>query len=209
MIGTLMLGASFAINPGPPPGATMEQLMAFAATHFRSVMWGAWLQAVGPWLIVGFALTIVKLAGATDRVSGWLTLIGASVLMMVSLAEVIFYITGLDKVPESMGQISIAIVHAIQHLYYFVAAPSLFFPLGVVIWNSGVLPRAFGALAIFLGSTFFILGVTSLYDPVLSDGITNFAVVQAFWWLAAGIVLTLRSRRNLVSLPTQLEQEKR
>jgi hypothetical protein len=46
-----------------PVGATTDQLLAFAATHFRTVMWGAWLQAVGPWLIVSFALTLVKLSG--------------------------------------------------------------------------------------------------------------------------------------------------
>jgi hypothetical protein len=37
------------------PKATDEQLLAFAA-NFRSVLWGAWLQAVGPVLIAGFAV---------------------------------------------------------------------------------------------------------------------------------------------------------
>jgi hypothetical protein len=107
---------------------------------------------------VGFALTLVTLAGATDRLAGWLTLLGASILMTVSLAEVVFYISALDNVPEVMGQASNAIGHAIQHLYFFVAAPALFFPMGIVVWTSKVLPRIFGVFALALGSTFFILG---------------------------------------------------
>jgi hypothetical protein len=193
--GVLMIGTSFGINQGPPLGASNEQLIAFAAANYRSVMWGAWLQSVGPLLIVGFALTLVKLAGATSRLSGWLTLFGGSVLMMVSLAEVIFYISALDSVPETMGALSNAIGHAIQHLYFFVAAPSLFFPMGAVIWNSKVLPRAFGALAFVLGSGFFVVGITTLYDPILSDRATSLAAVQAFWWLGAAIVLMARSKR--------------
>jgi hypothetical protein len=80
-------------------------------------------------------------------------------------------------------------------LYFFVAAPSLFFPMGAVIWNSKVLPRAFGALAFVLGSGFFVVGITTLYDPILSDRATSLAAVQAFWWLGAAIVLMARSKR--------------
>jgi hypothetical protein len=175
--------------------ATPQQLMDFAATHYRSVMWGAWLQAVGPLLIVSFALTLVKLAGAMDRLSGWLTLLGSSILMMVSLAEVIFYISALNSVPAVMGQASNAIGHAIQHLYFFVAAPALFFPTGVVVWSTRVLPRGFGGFAIALGGGFFILGLTLLYDPILSPAVISFAAIQAFWWLSAAIALIPRSRR--------------
>ena len=194
IIGVLMIGTSFAINTGPPLGATSDQLIAFAATHFRSVMWGAWLQSVGSLLIVGFALALVHLAHATDRLAGWLTPLGASILMMVSLAEVIFYISALDSVPPVMGQLSNAIGHAIQHLYFFVAAPALFVPMGVVVWSSRILPRTLGILAIALGSAFLILGVTSLYDQILSPGVTSFAAIQALWWFSAAIVLMLRSR---------------
>ncbi len=195
IVGVLMLIESFGINQGPPLGATTDQLIAFAETHFRAVMWGAWLQAVGPWLIVSFALTLVKLSGAMESLAGWLTLLGASILMMVSLAEVVFYISALDPVPALMGEISNAIGHAIQHLYFFIAAPALFLPLGAVLWSSSVLPRIFSVLALLIGAAFFVLGISSLYERILSTAVTSFAPLQALWWLAAAIVVLWRSRR--------------
>jgi len=132
---------------------------------------------------------------ATDSLAGWLTLLGASILMIVSLAEVVFYISALDPLPALMGEISNAIGHAIQHLYFFIAAPALFLPLGAVLWRSPLLPRIFSVLALFIGAAFFVLGITSLYDRILSTAVTSFAPLQALWWLAAAIVVLWRSRR--------------
>ncbi|HLH06164.1 MAG TPA: hypothetical protein VKW78_02895 [Terriglobales bacterium] len=192
--GVLMIGMSFGINTGPPIGASEQQLITFAATHSRPVLWGAWLQSVGPLLIMGFALTLVHLANFHNKISGSLTLLGASILMMVSLAEVVCYMAALDAVPSSMGLIGNAVGHVIQHLYFIVAAPAVFIPLGIVIRGSRVLPRVFGTLAILLGTAFFVLGVKTLYDQILSPAVTSFAAIQALWWLSAAIALMLRSR---------------
>jgi hypothetical protein len=195
ILGVLMIGTSFGINSGPPTGAGEEELIAFAATHFRAVLWGAWLQAVGPVLIMAFAFTLVYLAGATGTIAGWMTMLGGSILMMVSLAEVVFYISALDSVPTAMGIISNGIGHAIQHLYFFVAAPTLFLSLGCVLRGSQILPRALGILSELLGAAFFLLGITSLYEQILSPRVTALAAIQAFWWFAAAIVLIMRSGR--------------
>jgi len=195
IVGVLMIGSSFGINTGPPLGAGDAQLIAFAAMNFRAVLWGAWLQALGPWLIMGFAFTVVYLAGETGTIAGWMTMLGASILMMVSLAEVIFYISALDAVPAPMGMISNNIGHAIQHLYFFIAAPALFFPLGVIVRRSQILPAVLGTLGLVLATAFFVLGITSLYEQVLSPRVTALAAIQAFWWLAAAIALIVRSGR--------------
>ena len=195
IVGVLMIGTSFGINTGPPLGASDAQMIEFASTHFRQVMVGSWLQAVGPFLIMAFALTLVRMAGAMNRVSGWLTLLGASVLMMVSLAEVIFYICALDAVPASMGQIGNNIGHAIQHLYFIIAAPAVFFPLGAVLAQAKVLPRVFSTLAFLLGGGFFLIGIRSLTQPILSNAETSFAAIQALWWMAAAVALMARARR--------------
>src|SRR5262245_9270937 len=63
LVGTCMIGISFAINPGPPAGASGTQMTAFGHQHHDAILWGAWLQAVGPALITVFALAIVVLAG--------------------------------------------------------------------------------------------------------------------------------------------------
>jgi hypothetical protein len=101
-----MLGLSFAFAVGPPANATRAELIAFAQQHFVAVLWGAWLQAVGPVFIILFALALVQLSSATLRLSGWMTLFGGSVLMTVSLIEITYYISALFPEPEMMGSIS-------------------------------------------------------------------------------------------------------
>src|SRR5579884_455267 len=153
IVGVIMLIISFNINPGPPDNATSAQLIAFGNQYFASILWGSWLQAVGPLLIVLFAFAIVCLAGATTRFAGWMTLFGGAMLMTVSLVEIVFYMstlnpTPLNNNPAAMALISLALIHSVQHLYFIVGAPALFIPLGVVILGSRVLPHVFGYLAI-------------------------------------------------------------
>jgi hypothetical protein len=169
IVGVIMLITSFSINPGPPPNATSAQLIAFANQNFTSVLWGAWLQAVGPLLIVLFAFALVSLAGATTRLAGWMTLFGGALLMMVSLVEITLYIGALYSM--TTGLMSLDLIHAVQHLYFIVAAPALFLPLGAVLLGSQVLPRVFGYLALVLGAAFAILGVVFLSSLTLPDAV--------------------------------------
>jgi hypothetical protein len=191
--GVIMLIISFSINPGPPSNATTAQLIAFGNQYYTSILWGAWLQAVGPLFSVLFAYAIVCLAGATTRLAGWMTMFGGTILMMVSLMEIVFYISTLDRDPATIVLISQDLIHAVQHLYFIVAAPALFLPLGVVILGSSVLPRVLGYLALVLGAAFAILGVVSLYSLTLPALITAFAGLQTLWWLAAAITLIVRT----------------
>jgi hypothetical protein len=190
--GVAMLGVSFTINPGPPPDATSEQLTAFAQQYYASIFWGAWLQAVGPLLIVAFAFAIVCLAGATARFAGWMTLCGGIILVIVSLIEVSFYFSAFFSTPPTMGVISLSLIHAVQHLYFIIAAPALFLPLGAVIVGTAVLPRLFGYLALALGAAFAILGLATMFTLTLPTPVTAFAGVQVLWWLAAAITLMVR-----------------
>jgi hypothetical protein len=191
--GVVLILLSFAINNGPPPGATSAELLKFGHQNYANILWGAWLQAVGPVLIVLFAFALVHLAGATQRLGGWMTLFGASILMTVSLIEITFYISALNPDPAMMPSISLNLIFAAQHLYFLVAAPSLFLPLGVVLVSSSILPRIFGYLALLLATAFAALGVIFLLPLRLPGAVTAFGGVQAFWWLAAAITLILRS----------------
>jgi hypothetical protein len=203
VVGVVLILLSFNINPGPPPGATGPELMKFGEQHYVSVLWGAWLQAVGPLLIVLFAFSLVQLAGATQRLSGWMTFFGGTILMTVSLIEITFYISALHPDPAMMPSISLVFISAVQHLYFIAAAPTLFFPLGIVLISSSILPRVFGYLAFLLASAFAALGAIFLLDLSLPGPVTAFAGVQAFWWLAAAITLILRSGRIANGLETR------
>src|SRR6516165_99479 len=203
ILGVVLIAVSFNINPGPPPGATNAELMRFGQQYYASVLWGAWLQAVGPVLIVLFAFSLVHLAGAMQRLSGWMTFFGATTLMTVSLIEITFYISALHPDPPMMPFISLKLISAVQHLYFIVAAPTLFLPLGVVLVGSRILPRLFGYLALLLATAFAALGVIFLLTLTLPGKVTAFAGVQALWWLAATITLIGRSGRIANSLETK------
>src|SRR5579864_3781640 len=192
VVGVVLLGLSFAINTGPPPNPTSAELTKFAQDNYANILWGAWLQAVGPFLIVLFAFSLVHLARATQRLAGWMTFFGATILMTVSLVEITFYIGALHADPAVMPYISLVLISAVQHLYFMIAAPSLFFPLAIVLLGSAVLPRLFGYLALLLGGVFAVLGAAFMLRLTLPDYITAFAAVQAIWWFAAAIALIAR-----------------
>jgi len=201
IVGVIMLITSFSINPGPPSNATGAQLIAFGNQYYTSILWGAWLQAVGPLLIVLFAFAIVSLAGATTRLAGWMTMFGGTTLMTVSLVEITFYMSALNTTPINnnpavMGLISLALIHSVQHLYFIVGAPALFIPLGVVILGSRLLPHVLGYLALVLGGAFAIAGVVYLFDLTLPVLVQAFASIQVFWWLAAAIMLIVRVEKT-------------
>jgi hypothetical protein len=195
--GVLMLVTSFAINSGPPPDPSSAELIKFGQQHFANILWGACLQAVGPVLIVLFAFALVHLAGATQRLAGWMSFFGATILMTVSLIETTFYISALNLDPAIMPNISLRLIYAVQHLYFIVAAPALFLPLGVVLLSSRVLPRVFGYLAILLAASFAMLGIVFMLTMILPNAVTAFAAIQSLWWLAAALTLIVRSARNL------------
>jgi len=184
---------SFGIAVPPPSDATRAELFEFGRRHYAGVLWGAWLQAVGPVFIVLFAFSLVHLAGATRRLAGWMTLFGATVLMTVSLIEITYYISALFPEPELMTSISLRVISAVQHLYFIVAAPALFLPLGIILVGSRILPRVFGYLALVLAGAFAVFGAVFMLRLTLPPSVLASAAVQALWWLAAGITLMVRS----------------
>ena len=194
LAGTCMLIVSFAINAGPPAGASGARLTAFGQQHYDAILWGAWLQAVGPVFIVVFAFTIVLQAGAAARLAGWMTLFGAATLMTVSLVEIVGYIGALQTSPATMAEISYAFIHSVQHLYFIVAAPALWLPLGLVILGSDVLPRILGYLALVLAAGYALAGVFTLLDLTVPVAVQISASVQVLWWLAAAGTLIMRAR---------------
>src|SRR6516164_5068921 len=197
LVGTCMLGISFLINSASPPaGASSAQLTAFGQQHHDAILWGAWLQAVGPVLIAVFAFAIVVLARATARLAGWMTLFGAATLMSVSLIEITGYIGTVHTSPATMPGTSLALIYSVQHLWFIVGAPALWLPLGLVILGSSVLPRILGILALVLGAGYVLAGVFTLGDPTVPPAVQVAAgFVPALWWLAAAGTLLTRARQ--------------
>ena len=196
-VGVVLLVVSFAINSGPPPQATTADLLNFGSHNYARILWGAWLQAVGPVLIVFFAFCLVHLGGATQRLAGWMTIFGATILMTVSLVEITFYISALHADPSFMPSISLVVISAVQHLYFIVAAPALFLPLGIVLLRSPILPSVFAYTAIVLSVAFATVGAIFMLTLTLPAAVTALGAIQALWWLAAAITLALRGRTGI------------
>jgi hypothetical protein len=196
IIGVVLLVTSFNINPGPPPGANYEQLLSFGHQHYESILWGAWLQTIGPFLIIVFAFSLVYFSGAGQTLAGWMVFFGAGVLMTISLIEITFYIAVLFKDPPLGSMVGLNIIYAVQHLYFIIGTPALFIPLGIVLLNSDILPKWLAWLAILMGILFGTLGIVFLLCLILPFWVTAIAGIQAFWWLAASIMLIAPAKKK-------------
>src|SRR5262245_40591731 len=167
--------------------------MKFGHDNYANILWGAWMQAVAHVLFVLFAFSLVHLAGATQRLSGWMTFFGATILMTVSLVEITFSMSSLHANPTTMPYSCLVLISAAEILYFIVAAPSLFLPLSIVLLRSAVLPELFGYLALALAAVFAAVGAGYMLQLTLPGFVLGFAGVQALWWLAAAITLIVRS----------------
>jgi hypothetical protein len=94
-----------------------------------------------------------------------------------------------------MAGTSLALIHSVQHLYFVVAAPAVWLPLGLVILGSDVLPRIFGYLALVLAAVFVVAGLFTMLDATVPTAVQIFGSVQALWWLAAAGTLLMRARK--------------
>jgi hypothetical protein len=195
MLGIAMLIPSFIINPGPPPNPTVAQLIAFGNQYHNSIVIGAWLQAVSPFLLILFAFAIVHLAGATTQLVGWMTMMAGTILVIVSLVEVEFYLSAVNGNPATTGLMSLALLSAVQHLFSLVAAPALFLTLGIIILGSRVLPHLLVYLALTIAGIFVALGITDLFSSIQSV-VNILASVQGVWWLFAVITLLVRAEKS-------------
>ena len=190
--GVLLLITSFSLLNGPGSDLGPAELVRFGHEHFSTILVQAWLQAVAPILIALFAFVLVHLSGATSHPSGWMTFLGFSLLLNVSMLEVAFYIAALFDQPAGLPFLSIKIISAIQHLYFVVAAPTVFLPLGIVLLKSKILPQLWAYSALGLAAAFATLGIAYMSTLVLPRAVTAFASVQALWWLTAAVMLIVR-----------------
>ena len=106
------------------------------------------------------------------------------------------YIGALFERPQNTGLISLNIIYAIQHLYFIIAAPAFFIPLGMLILQTKVLNRLFGFTAISLGILFAGLGIAFLKQLVMPPGVTVLAGIQGLWWISASLALIIKRRKG-------------
>src|SRR5262249_48819052 len=183
IVGVITLITGFSINPGPPAGTSATQAIAFFMQHRDAVLLGGWMQEIGAFLCIAFLVALTVLAGWASRISGLLLLLGGSILILVSLIEVTFYlltVQGSTSGNATEVMLGLELTKAIQHGYSMLAAPAVFFPVGALILGSRVVPRGFGYLAFLLGAIFTALGGVVLFNDSLQVLVNILSGIQAF-----------------------------
>lgn len=207
ILGVAALMVSFSINPAPPAGASIPQVVTWGRQHEMLILTGSWLQAIGSLLEVIFILAIIRLAGAANRLAGWVTAFAATTIMAVSLVEVSFYLSAVQGGVSgdlTLLAISLNLIKAIQHAYVIAPAPTLLIGLGCVLFNSRLLPRIFSYLAIALGVILAILGFVGVFSP-MQQVVDYVLSAQELWFAAAAIMLIIYAGKT--SDMTSLKQQ--
>ncbi|WP_201376515.1 hypothetical protein [Ktedonobacter robiniae] len=99
-IGIVALSASFAMNPGPPAGATLPQIMAWGKQNQVLIEAGAWLQVFGSFLQLMLILGVLSITDTLKRFIGIITACAVLLIMGISLVESSFYLNAIAGGPN-------------------------------------------------------------------------------------------------------------
>src|SRR5215467_3223408 len=192
--GPLLLVAYFAapaLFDWPYAGSTPEHLVAYSSAHQSLFYAGAWLQSTGTLLCVVFFLSLVRLAGASARMAGMLTMVASAVLLAVVLVEGAFLIA--VPVAASAGDLTaVSTTFELSNgvfLRVFPLAPATatYAALGLVVLGSGVLHRGFAYTAIGLAAAFELAGIAAIVSSGALIVLAALSAAQALWIAAAAV----------------------
>jgi hypothetical protein len=202
VVGVIALTAHFFIPPNlPPDTSTLAQLAAFGTRN--ALLVSAWLQTTGALLIALFAVAIVHLAGAQARLSGWVTLLAATIVVVLSLLDSAFIIAAVSAPSSHPATATVSydlIVGPTNDAVgrTFLLTLPLILPLGVVLLGATppILPRGFGHVAVGLGAAFLVLGLANLFSGVAFALALVLIIVQDLWIVAAAVTMAAGPRRT-------------
>lgn len=213
LAGVVMLTAHFLI-PGhvPGDGSAPGTVVQFIHEHHAAILATAWLQAVGPFPYVLFALAVAHLAGGMTRLAGWIILLAAAVLLTLSLIDAAFTIFAVEAVANghpATAAVSFDLIdgpHNDAIGRTFLLAPPLLLPVGSLLLRSPLLPRPFGYLAIAIGAGSIGLGLAALFSIAAFAAAIGLIIADNLWVLGAAAVLIARpgpavSARAVIAVP--------
>jgi len=192
---TLYFSAPFNWLPLPPPNATSAEIFVFGTKYHNAILVDTWLQQFGTILSVIFALALVQLAGTSSTLAGRLTLLTATVITSLSLAEGTFVLGALQAGGNRHLEAALTCFDlANVFIHIFLLAPSLFLILGLALKGTTILPKFFIVTAIVLGVLFQSLGVIALFDNQFLLVVIVVLMLQNLWTIAASITLLARRK---------------
>lgn len=126
-----------------------------------------------------------------------LTLLGSAVLLGIVLIEGVFTIDLAQAAADGHLATSVTsfdLMTVFSHIYPIAPAPVIFLALGSILVGTRILPRAFGYLALVLGTAFAIIGLVGLFTTPLLTLIP--LALQGIWVVAAAITLLIQSEKG-------------
>jgi hypothetical protein len=197
ILGTVALviyfSAPFWLMPLPPPKCTVEQVMAFGTKYHNIIIWDTWLQQIGSLLSVIFVLSLVHIAGASNKFAGRLTLLVCGVIMVLSLTEGTFAFAALQAGDNGHPQAALTCLDLTTvFVHIFLIAPSLFLVMGFALLGTQLLSKTFVYIAIGLGIIFQILGFAGLFSTTAVLMVIFVLNAQNIWTLVVSATLLFK-----------------
>lgn len=203
--GVVMLTAHFLIPAGvPPDSAGLARIAAFARAHANAIRLSAWLQATGAILYVVFVLAVVHLAGAGERFAGRIVALAGAVLVAVALLDSALIVATVQAAAHGHAEtlrVSFDLVggpgnDAIGRS--FLLAPAILLPLGFVLLQTQLLPRAYGVTALAFGALSQVLGLAGLFSAVAFADVNPVVLaLENVWLIAVALVVDRAPERTL------------
>jgi len=197
--GVVMLTAHFLIPAGvPPDSAGLVRIAAFARAHANAIRLSAWLQATGAILYVVFVLAVVHLAGAGERFAGRIVALAGAVLVAVALLDSALIVATVQAAAHGHAEtlrVSFDLVggpgnDAIGRS--FLLAPAILLPLGLVLLQTQLLPRAYGVTALAFGALSQVLGLAGLFSAVAFADVNPVVLaLENVWLIAVAVALVV------------------
>jgi hypothetical protein len=197
ILGTVALviyfSAPFWLMPLPPPNCTAEQVMAFGTRYHDIIIWDTWLQQIGSLLSIIFVLSLVHLAGASNKFAGRLTLLVCGVIMALSLAEGTFAFAALQAGDNGQPEAALTCLDLTTvFIHIFLIAPSLFLVMGFALLSTPLLSKTFVYIAIGLGIVFQVLGFAGLFSTTAVLMVIFVLNAQNIWTLVVSATLLFK-----------------
>jgi hypothetical protein len=189
----LYFTAPFTFMPLPQPNATVDEVTQFGLKYRTAILFDTWLQQAGSFLSIVFALGLIHLARAFEKFSAKLTLVTATVIMCLSLAEGTFALSATyagDNHHYESALTAFDLTNVFVHI--FLLAPSLFLMMGITLLNTKVLPRYLVITAIVLGCLFQTLGVVGLFNNYAVLAVIFVLILQNIWTIITSIMLLVK-----------------
>ena len=178
--------APYIIFPFPSANASSLQIVASAKTYAVDYLLAAWLQGSGTLLILVFVLGLVHSAKAWNSFAGWMTMLAAAAVLVLSLNEGSYFVDVAQAVTNGHTEAATTSFDLIfTFIRTFFIAPSLLLPLSFVLRSSTILPKTFWLWSLSLGIGFEVYGFVGIFATAILFPAIILLILMMAWVIVA------------------------